>query len=199
MSSNLQYRVPHTADSDVKVANSHFCDDEWDLAPLFSQSSISPNYKKLRFDDIRNEKLKLITKQYLYYKLGQIKARTVVAVRYRLNHFIRFCEIHNIESLKHITSRTLITFAVWLKTEHNLNPITGHFISYTVEEMIRIGQIKGWEVPDGDVLTGATARDLWGRRTDEQFAKKCNRFRTKFLTKSCNARSTIRRAILTMF
>ncbi len=172
MSSNLQYRVPHTADSDVKVANSHFCDDEWDLAPLFSQSSISPNYKKLRFDDIRNEKLKLITKQYLYYKLGQIKARTVVAVRYRLNHFIRFCEIHNIESLKHITSRTLITFAVWLKTEHNLNPITGHFISYTVEEMIRIGQIKGWEVPDGDVLTGATARDLWGRRTDEQFAKK---------------------------
>ena len=56
MSSNLQYRVPHTADSDVKVANSHFCDDEWDLAPLFSQSSISPNYKKLRFDDIRNEK-----------------------------------------------------------------------------------------------------------------------------------------------
>ena len=56
MSSNLQYRVPHTADSDVKVANSHFCDDEWDLALLFSQSSISPNYKKLRFDDIRNEK-----------------------------------------------------------------------------------------------------------------------------------------------
>lgn len=42
MSSNLQYRVPHTADSDVKVANSHFCDDEWDLAPLFSQSSILP-------------------------------------------------------------------------------------------------------------------------------------------------------------
>lgn len=137
MSSNLQYRVPHTADSDVKVANSHFCDDEWDLAPLFSQSSISPNYKKLRFDDIRNEKLKLITKQYLYYKLGQIKARTVVAVRYRLNHFIRFCEIHNIESLRHITSRTLITFAVWLKTEHNLNPITGHFISYSVEVIMR--------------------------------------------------------------
>lgn len=171
MSGKLLHRVPLTADSEVMVANSRFCDDTWDLAPLFSQNSISPNYKKLRFDDIHNEQMKLIVKQYLYYKLGQIKARTVVAVRYRLTHFVRFCEIHNIKSLKHITSHTLIAFAVWLKAEHDISPITGHFISHAVEEMIRIGQIKGWNVPDCNVLTGATAKDLWGPRTDEGSAK----------------------------
>ena len=172
MSGKLMHCVPLTADSEVMVANSRFCDDTWDLAPLFSQNSISPNYKKLRFDDIRNEQLKLIIKQYLYYKLGQIKARTVVAVRYRLTHFVRFCEIHSIKSLKHITSHTLIDFAVWLKAEHEISHMTGYFISHAVEEMIRIGQIKGWDVPVGDVLTGTMAKDLWGPRTDESCSKK---------------------------
>ena len=172
MSGKLMHCVPLTADSEVMVANSRFCDDTWDLAPLFSQNSISPNYKKLRFDDIRNEQLKLIIKQYLYYKLGQIKARTVIAVRYRLTHFVRFCEIHSIKSLKHITSHTLIDFAVWLKAEHEISHMTGYFISHAVEEMIRIGQIKGWDVPVGDVLTGTMAKDLWGPRTDESCSKK---------------------------
>lgn len=172
MSGNLLYRVPQTADSEIMVANSRFCDDTWDLAPLFSQSSISPNYKKLRFDDIHNEHLKLIIKQYLYYKLGQIKARTVVAVRYRLTHFVKFCEIHNIQTLRHITSHTLIAFAVWLKAERDISPMTGYFISHAVEEMIRIGQIKGWNVPASDVLTGTTAKDLWGPRTDKSCLKK---------------------------
>jgi len=172
MNIDVVYRIPQSADSDVSVGASRFCDDMWDLSPLLPQTSISPNYKQIRFNNISNAHIKLIVKQYLYYKLGQIKARTIIAVRYRLTHLIRFCEINNIISLAEFTSQTLITFAMWLKSEHSLSNKTSYFISSGVEEMIRIGQIKGWQVPDKDVLTGVTAKEIWGANAGGDSAKK---------------------------
>ncbi len=172
MNTDLSYQIPQFNNSDAMVGYSRFSDDIWDLAPLFHQSSISPNYKQLRFHDIHNPELKLITKQYLYYKLGQIKARTVVAVRYRLNHFIQFCTINGIQSLAHITTQTLLAFAMWLKIEHDITTVTQRFIFSNVEEMIRVGQIKGWNVPTYDVLTGATAKKIWGTQIDKKSTKK---------------------------
>ncbi len=172
MNSELSYHIPQTADSEIVVGTSRFCDDFWDLSPLIPIKSQSPARKKLKFANIHSPQLKFTIKQYLYYKLGQVKAQTVVVTMNSLAYFVRFCQTSNIHSLESITTKTLLTFAMWLKSECGIGKRTSYLASFAVEEMIRVGQIKGWLVPKSDVLTGATAREIWGSGKDENTDKK---------------------------
>lgn len=171
MNNENLYRIPQTADSDIMIGNSRFRDDIWDLSPLIPQKSQSPSRKKLKFGGIKSAQLKFIVKQYLYYKLGQVKAQSAVISKNSLSYFIRFCKINRIQSLVNITTQTLLTFAMWLKSECGVAKRTAYMASFAVEDMIRVGQIKGWLVPDYDVLTGATAREIWGSGKDENTTK----------------------------
>lgn len=171
MNNEAIYRIPQTADSKVIIGNSRFCDDVWDLEPLISVKSQSPSRKKLKFNNIHSAQLKFTVKQYVYYKLGQVKAQTVIGTMHSLAYFMRFCKINNIHSLEKITTKTLLTFAIWLKSECGIGKRTSYLASFAVEEMIKVGQIKGWLVPDYDVLTGATAREIWGSGKDENTDK----------------------------
>ena len=171
MNNEALYRIPQTADSDVMIGNSRFCDDVWDLAPLITQKSLSPSRKKLKFHNINSAQLKFTVKQYMYYKLGQAKAQTVIGAMHSLAYFMRFCKNNDIHSLAKITTKTLLTFAIWLKSECDIGKKTSYLASFAVEDMIRVGQIKGWLVPDYDVLTGATAREIWGSGKDENTDK----------------------------
>ncbi len=171
MNNDILYRIPQTEDSDIMIGNSRFRDDIWDLSPLIPQKSLSPSRKKLKFDGIESAQLKFTVKQYLYYKLGQVKAQSAVVARNALSYFIRFCKINRVHSLVSITTQTLLTFAMWLKSECGIAKRTAYLASFAVEDMIRVGQIKGWLVPDYDVLTGATAREIWGSGKDENTTK----------------------------
>lgn len=171
MNNEAIYRIPQTADSKVIIGNSRFCDDVWDLEPLISVKSQSPSRKKLKFNNIHSAQLKFTVKQYIYYKLGQVKAQTAIGTMHSLAYFMRFCKINNIHSLEKITTKTLLTFAIWLKSECGIGKRTSYLASFAVEEMIKVGQIKGWLVPDYDVLTGATAREIWGSGKDENTDK----------------------------
>lgn len=171
MNNENLYRIPQIADSDIIIGNSRFRDDIWDLSPLIPQKSQSPSRKKLKFGGIKSAQLKFIVKQYLYYKLGQVKAQSAVISMNALSYFIRFCKINRIHSLVNITTQTLLAFAMWLKSECGVAKRTAYLASFAVEEMIRVGQIKGWLVPDYDVLTGATAREIWGSGKDENTTK----------------------------
>ncbi len=171
MSNEALYRIPQTADSDIMIGNSRFRDDIWDLSPLIPQKSQSPSRKKLKFGGIKSVQLKFIIKQYMYYKLGQVKAQSTVGAMNSLAYFLRFCQINGIYSLAKITTQTLLTFAMWLKSECGIGKRTSYLASFAVEDMIRVGQIKGWLVPSEDVLTGATAREIWGSGKDENTNK----------------------------
>lgn len=171
MNNEILYRIPQTADSEIMIGNSLFRDDIWDLSPLIPQKSQSPSRKKLKFGGVKSAQLKFIVKQYMYYKLGQVKAQSAVISMNALSYFIRFCEMNKIHSLVNITTQTLLTFAMWLKSECGVAKRTAYLASFAVEDMIRVGQIKGWLVPDYDVLTGATAREIWGSGKDENTTK----------------------------
>jgi integrase len=167
MSNETLFRIPQTEDSEVVIGNSRFRDDVWDLTPLIPQKSQPPSRKKLKFSNIHSAQLKFTIKQYIYYKLGQVKAQSAVVTMNALSYFIRFCKINGIHSLAKITSQTLLTFAVWLKSECGIGKRTSYLASYAVEDMIRVGQIKGWLVPNYDVLTRVTAKEIWGSGKDE--------------------------------
>ncbi|MGI5848883.1 MAG: tyrosine-type recombinase/integrase [Christensenellales bacterium] len=171
MSNEALYRIPQKADSDIMIGNSRFRDDIWDLSPLIPQKSQSPSRKKMKFDGIKSAQLKFIVKQYMYYKLGQVKAQTAVGAMHSVVYFLRFCQINGIYSLAKITTQTLLTFAMWLKSECRIGKRTSYLASFAIEEIIRVGQIKGWLVPSEDVLTGATAREIWGSGKDENTDK----------------------------
>jgi hypothetical protein len=162
MRNEALHHIPQSDNSDVVVGNSLFQDDFWDLSPLIPQKSLSPIQKKIRFNNINSEQLKHTVKQYVYYKLGQVKARTAIQTRYSLVHFIRFCEINNISSFAGITRQTLLVFAIWLKSECGLGTEASYKASFVVEELIRVGQIKGWLVPAENILVGASASEMWG-------------------------------------
>jgi len=171
MSNDALYYIPHTADSEVMVGNSRFRDDIWDLAPLISQKSMSLSRKKLKFNSIHSAQLKFTVKQYMYYKLGQTKAQSVIVTMNSLTYFIRFCKINDIRSLGNISTQTLLTFAIWLKSECGIGKRTSYMASFAIEDLIRVGQVKGWLVSTEDVLTGVTAREIWGSGKDENTTK----------------------------
>lgn len=171
MNNDTLYHIPQSEDSNIMIGNSRFRDDVWDLTPLIPQKSMSPSLKKMKFDKINSVQLKFTVKQYMYYKLGQVKARSAIIALQSLAHFLRFCQINGLHSLERITTNTLLIFAMWLKSECGIGKRTSYLASFAVEEMIRVGQIKGWLVPDYDVLTGATAREIWGSGKDETTTK----------------------------
>ncbi|NLT13874.1 MAG: tyrosine-type recombinase/integrase [Clostridiales bacterium] len=171
MSNEAIFRIPQTADSDMIIGNSQFRDDIWDLSPLITQKSQSPSRKKLKFHNIHSPQLKFTVKQFMYYKLGQVKAQTAIVTMNSLVYFMRYCKNNNIPSVDKITTQTLLNFAIWLRSECGTGKKTSYMASFAVEDMIRVGQIKCWLVPDSDVLTGATAKEIWGSGKDENTTK----------------------------
>lgn len=172
MSNEAINLITQAEDPDITVGNSRFRDDVWDLSPFIPLKSTSPSRKRLRFGGIHGERLKFTVKQYMYYKLGQVKAQSVIVTMNSLTYFLRFCEANNIHSIAGLTTQTLLTFAMWLRSECGIGKRTAYMASFAVEEMIHIGQIKGWCVPCDDVLMGATAADIWGSGRDESSTKK---------------------------
>lgn len=149
------------------IGNSRFTDDEWDLRPFITKKTTKDSHKYIRFDFIHNEDMKFTVKQYAYYKLGTINPKSLRDyINGCLPNFIEYCSLNDINSFTNITQRDFLEFNLWLKETKKLSAGTGYLYSYVIEDLIKTGQIKNWNVPQNNIFRGVTSGQLWNRKID---------------------------------
>lgn len=159
---NLQPITTESDYSNIIIGNSKFTDDIWDLSPFITAKTTKDSHKKINFDFIKNEDMKLTAKHYAYYKLGKVKPQTVFYnINGSLPSFIEYCNLNNIGSFNEITKDMFLNYALWLKEDKKVAPSTGYKCCFVVEDIIKIGQIKGWNVPKTNIFVDFTSNDLW--------------------------------------
>lgn len=161
----LQVIEPDTDLSSIMIGNSRYSDDVWDLRPFITAKSTKESQKYIRFEYISDVDMKETVKQYTYYKLGKTKPQTVRNyINANLPMFIEYCSINGIHSFADITLEDYLNFNLWMKDEKKVAQQTGFVSCHVVEEIIRIGQIKGWNVPQFHLPKTETANQLWSTR-----------------------------------
>ncbi|MDU2066443.1 MAG: site-specific integrase [Sporomusaceae bacterium] len=169
---NLQVLESDTDLDNVMIGSSKFSDDIWDLRPFIKTKTIKDSHKYLKFEYIANEDMKLIVKHYAYYKLGKIKPVTVKGyINSSLPIFIEYCSTNEIENFSDVTREKFLNFNLWIKDEKKMAVGTGFNISRVVEEIIKIGQIKGWDVPQTNLFKGVTSNQLWNMKKSKKSNK----------------------------
>lgn len=76
-----------------------------------------------------NETLEPLTptkakEMFIAEREGQVAARTVQADHYRLKHFIRWCELNDIDNMNDITGRKLHKYRLWRRDDGDLNKVS---------------------------------------------------------------------------
>ena len=161
----LQVIEPNTDLSSIMIGNSRYSDDAWDLRPFITAKTTNESHKYIRFEYISDVDMKETVKQYAYYKLGKSKPKTVrVYINGSLPMFIEYCSINGIHSFADITLEDYLNFNHWMKDEKKVATGTGFITCHVVEEIIRIGQIKGWNVPQFHLPKTETANQLWNTK-----------------------------------
>lgn len=161
----LQVIEPDTDLNSIMIGNSRYSDDVWDLRPFITAKSVQTGQKWLRFEYISDADMKKTVKQYAYYKLGKVKPKTVRDyINGNLPMFIEYCSISGIHSFADITLEDYLNFNLWMKDEKKVATSTGNHSCHVVEEIIRIGQIKGWNVPQFHLPKTETANQLWNTK-----------------------------------
>ena len=169
MATNLALQLhviePDTDLNSIMIGNSRYSDDIWDLRPFITAKSTKESQKYIRFEYISDADMKETVKQYAYYKLGKTKPQTVRDyINGSLPMFIEYCSINGILSFADITLEDYLNFNLWMKDEKKVALQTGFISCHVVEEIIRIGQIKGWNVPQFYLPKTETANQLWHRK-----------------------------------
>ena len=158
----LQVIEPNTDLNSIMIGNSRYSDDIWDLRPFITAKSTKESHKYIRFEYISDADMKETVKQYAYYKLGKMKPQTVRGyINSSLPMFIEFCSLNGIHSFTDVTLEDYLNFNLWMKDEKKVAIGTGFRSCHVVEEIIRIGQIKGWNVPRFHLPKTETACQLW--------------------------------------
>lgn len=158
----LQVIEPNTDLQRVKIGNSCYTDEIWDLRPFIEEKTTKESNKFIHFEYISNEEMKKVIKQYAYYRLGKVKPQTVIkSINTSLKTFFNFCSLNGISSFKELTLEEYIHYNLWMKEEKKYANTTGSSYCHDVTEIIRIGQIKGWDVPQYQIPLTQTAHMLW--------------------------------------
>lgn len=161
----LQVVDPSTDWESVMIGNSRFTDDAWDLRDFIPAKTTKESQKYLNFGYIQNPNMKHAVKQYAYYKLGKAKPQTVRSlVNGLLPAFVEFCAANGISSFSELTQELFLSYNLWLKEEKKVSQSHGYSCAHVLEEIIKIGQIKGWDVPKTNIFRGITANQLWERK-----------------------------------
>ena len=171
---NLALQIIDKTDdfSNVFIGHSCFIDDVWDLKPFMPVKTLSDRIKRIDFGYILNEDMKMVTKQYAYYRLGQIKPYTVIQeINSSLPKFFEYCVGNGINSFKHFTKEDYLNFSYWMKDVKCVSVSTGAHCAYAVENIIKTGQIKGWNVTQKNIFNDITTGDLWSRNRSETTTK----------------------------
>lgn len=158
----------------ILVGNSKFTDDTWDMAPFIPRKTLANAHKHIRFGYIENEDMKWTVKLYAYHRLSQI---TPFSVHHEINGvlpaFFEYCKKNSITSFGQITKEIFLDYTYWLKEVKKYKESTGFKRSRILEEIIRVGQIKGWAVPSDNLFLQIASSDLWNPQED----KKKNKFK----------------------
>ena len=158
----LQVLEPDTDLNTIMIGDSKYSDDIWDLRPFIKLKTRKESQNYLSFGYIKDADLKETVKQYACYKLGKIKPQTVRDyINGKLPMFIEYCSINGIHSFVDVSLEDYLTFNLWMKDEKKVAIGTGFHACHVVEEIIRIGQIKGWNVPQFHLPKTETAYQLW--------------------------------------
>ena len=158
----LQVVDPSTNWESVMIGNSRFMDDVWDLRAFIPAKTTKDSKKYLNFGYIPNATMKHTVKQYAYYKLGKVKPQTVrKSVNSQFPPFFEFCTANGISSFSELTQEQFLAYNLWLKEEKKVAQGTGYLSAHAVEEIVKIGQIKGWDVPKTNIFRGITSCQLW--------------------------------------
>lgn len=161
----LQVIEPDTDLNSIMIGNSRYSDDVWDLRPFITAKSTKESHKYIHFEYISDADMKETVKQYAYYKLGKMKPQTVRCyINSKLPMFIEYCSINGIHSFADVTLENYLNFNLWMKDEKKVALQTGFMSCHVVEEIIRIGQIKGWNVSQFHLPKTETANQLWNRK-----------------------------------
>ena len=158
----LQVLEPDTDLNTTMIGDSKYSDDIWDLRPFIKLKTTKESQKYLLFSYIKDADIKETVKQYAYYKLGKVKPKTVRDyINGSFPMFIEYCSINGIHSFADVSLEDYLTFNLWMKDEKKVSQQTGFMSCHVVEEIIRIGQIKGWNVPQFHLPKTETACQLW--------------------------------------
>lgn len=169
---NLQVITNETDYSNITIGESNFNDDAWDLSPFITAKTTKDSLKKINFGYIKNEDMKRTVKLYAYHKLGQTKPQTVKnMINSNLPSFIDYCNLNNINSFSEVTKEVFLNFNQWLKETKKVARSTGYKYSYVVEDIIKKGQIKGWNAPRTNIFTDVNSMDLWKPQKNKQKTK----------------------------
>ena len=115
---NLQPITIESDYSNITIGNSNFTDDIWDLSTFITTKTTRDSHKKIHFDFIKNEDMKLTVKHYAYYRLGKVKPQTAFNdINGRLPIFIEYCSLNNINSFNEITKEIFLNYSLWLKEQ----------------------------------------------------------------------------------
>ncbi|MCS6130433.1 site-specific integrase [Clostridium botulinum] len=159
---NLQPITTESDYSNITIGNSKFTDEVWDLSPFITDVTIPISKKVIKFDYIKNDDVKKTVKLYTYYKFNKCKPRWVCDIlRCHFPSVIKYFEINEIYSFEEITKNKFLEYTLWLKEECNVAQRTGYTRSYILEEIIKIGQIKGWNVSKTNIFIDFTSLELW--------------------------------------
>lgn len=167
----LQAIEPQSDFDNLTIGNSKFSDDIWDLRPFITAKTTKESQKYLRFEYIQNEDMKLVVKQYTYFRLGKVKPQSVRSNFMAIPLFMEYCSMNGITSFKDITQDDFLNFSLWMKDEKKVANQTGYASAKVVEEIIKIGQIKGWNVPQTNIFKGVSANQLWNTKKAKQSMK----------------------------
>ena len=160
--------------NDFIVGNSRYSDDVWDLTNLIPETTLLGTKKRIRFAAFVFEDMKNTVKQYAYYKLGQIKPQTVVSyINGYLQNIATYCNENEITSFIEVTLDIFLDYTLWLR-RRNVALSTGFHCAHVVEEIMRIGQIKGWNVSKEILPSGVSAFQLWNTKK----ALRTNKFKS---------------------
>ena len=164
---NLQPINTESDYSNIIIGNSKFTDDAWDLSSFITAKTTKNSNKKINFNFIKNEDMKLTVKLYAYYRLGTVKPKTVRDdINAHLPLFIKYCNLNNISSFSEITKKIFLNYSLWLKDEKGIS--AGYIKSKVVEKIIKTGQIKGWNVPKTNIFVDFTSSELWDTKKVEK-------------------------------
>ena len=158
----LQVVDPSTDWESVMIGNSRFTDDMWDLRAFVPGKNIPASKKYIQFEYIDNVLFKKTVKMYAYFLLGKVKPQTVRRViNGALPTFFVFCAENGISNFSELTQEQFLSYNLWLKEEKQVSQQHGYICAHAVEEIVKIGQIKGWDVPRTNIFQGVTANQLW--------------------------------------
>lgn len=177
----LQLQTLNSSDdySRISIGTSSFCDDIWDLSQFIKSKTISGSRRKLCFSYIQSKDLKSTAKLYAYYCLGKVKPQTAICkINVHLTAFIQYAWHNNIRSFAEIDRETFLNFVSWLKNEYvqkytgeRVSHRTGYLYSYVVEDIIKTGQIKCWNVPKTNIFVDTNSSILWEQRDEKRKTK----------------------------